>query len=213
MPSSPFPGMDPYLEHPALWPDVHNRLITAIADQLAPLVAPRYYVALERRTYLLKPDDVVFIGRPDVAVVQRSEHQDAGGLTASAGPTVLEVDVPMSEEVEEVLPGGARGLNRDAGHDSRALVPGQQACRPGTRSVRREASTGSAHSNQPGRDRLAPGRRSHAGGGGCVGAQRLPDPRQPRGEEATRSPLPVDDSAVDSSVSAAALARGRGTDH
>jgi hypothetical protein len=23
----PFPGMDPWLEHPALWPDVHNRLI------------------------------------------------------------------------------------------------------------------------------------------------------------------------------------------
>jgi Protein of unknown function (DUF4058) len=21
---SPFPGMDPYLEHPSLWPDVHN---------------------------------------------------------------------------------------------------------------------------------------------------------------------------------------------
>ena len=27
----PFPGMDPWLEHPAIWPDVHNRLITAIA--------------------------------------------------------------------------------------------------------------------------------------------------------------------------------------
>jgi len=23
---SPFPGMDPYLEHPALWPDVHLSL-------------------------------------------------------------------------------------------------------------------------------------------------------------------------------------------
>jgi hypothetical protein len=29
---SPFPGMDPYLEHPSLWPDVHNRLIVAIAE-------------------------------------------------------------------------------------------------------------------------------------------------------------------------------------
>ena len=25
---SPFPGMDPYLEHPALWPSVHQGLIT-----------------------------------------------------------------------------------------------------------------------------------------------------------------------------------------
>ena len=53
---TPFPGMDPYLEHPALWPDVHNRFIAAIADAAVPLVAPRYYVALERRGYLLKPD-------------------------------------------------------------------------------------------------------------------------------------------------------------
>jgi hypothetical protein len=68
---TPFPGMDPYLEHPAIWQDVHNRLIAAIADAVTPMVAPRYYVALERRTYLLKPDDVVFIGRPDIAIVTK----------------------------------------------------------------------------------------------------------------------------------------------
>jgi hypothetical protein len=97
---SPFPGMDPYLEHPSLWPDVHNRLITAIADQLTPLVAPRYYIGLERRTYLLKPDDVVFIGRPDVAVVsQRPSPQLAALPLAEVG--VLEVEVPMADEVSE----------------------------------------------------------------------------------------------------------------
>ncbi len=30
-----FPGMDPWLEHPDLWPDVHNSLITAIRDELS----------------------------------------------------------------------------------------------------------------------------------------------------------------------------------
>ena len=30
-----FPGMNPWLEHPTLWPDVHNSLITAIRDTLA----------------------------------------------------------------------------------------------------------------------------------------------------------------------------------
>ena len=39
--------MDPWLESPSLWPDVHNRLIAAISDALTPLVAPRYYIALE----------------------------------------------------------------------------------------------------------------------------------------------------------------------
>ncbi len=26
---SPFPGMDPYLEHPQLWPEVHHLLLSA----------------------------------------------------------------------------------------------------------------------------------------------------------------------------------------
>jgi len=44
--SSPFPGMDPYLEEPARWPDVHQRLITYIADALQPQVRPRYYARI-----------------------------------------------------------------------------------------------------------------------------------------------------------------------
>lgn len=99
---SPFPGMDPYLEHPSLWPDVHNSLITTIRDSLVPQVAPRYYVALERRAYLLSPDDVVFVGRPDVALVPTDPlAAPATPATAVAGGAVYEVDVPMADEVEE----------------------------------------------------------------------------------------------------------------
>ncbi len=75
---TPFPGMDPYLEHPALWADLHNRFIAALADAMTPLVVPRYYVGLERRAYRLKPDDLALIG-------------------------VLEVDVPMAEELGETF--------------------------------------------------------------------------------------------------------------
>ena len=96
----PFPGMDPWLEHPALWPDVHNRLIAAIGDALSPLVAPNYYVALERRTYRLKPDDIAFIGRPDLAVAARADPQVASAAQPRA-TGVLEVEVPMSDEVGE----------------------------------------------------------------------------------------------------------------
>jgi hypothetical protein len=38
----PFPGMNPYLEQPSMWPDVHHRLITAISDQLQERIAPGY---------------------------------------------------------------------------------------------------------------------------------------------------------------------------
>ena len=98
---TPFPGLDPYLEHPALWPDVHNRLIAAIADAAVPLVAPRYYVALERRAYLMKPDDIVFIGRPDIAVVASRPGASANLGLAPAGAVVIDVEVPMSDEVFE----------------------------------------------------------------------------------------------------------------
>ena len=37
---SPFPGMDPWLESPLLWPGVHARLIPLFAEQLAPQVIP-----------------------------------------------------------------------------------------------------------------------------------------------------------------------------
>ncbi len=61
--------MDPYLEHPGLWPDVHNRLITMMANALAPEVRPRYYVAVEERVYLTAPENT-FVGRPDVTIVE-----------------------------------------------------------------------------------------------------------------------------------------------
>jgi hypothetical protein len=100
---SPFPGMDPYLEHPALWPDVHNSLLAALRDSLSAQVAPRYYVALERRTYLLTPDDLVLVGRSDIAVVRRAEGRPRTQRSPMTGPAVLEVDVPMADEVAEVF--------------------------------------------------------------------------------------------------------------
>ncbi|MBI5052254.1 MAG: DUF4058 family protein [Chloroflexi bacterium] len=97
---SPFPGMDPYLEHPALWPDVHNRLIAAVADKLSPVLRPRYYIALESRVYTMDVDDMVFVGRPDLAVLPYEGPQRVSTLPlASAG--FVEVEVPVKDEIEE----------------------------------------------------------------------------------------------------------------
>ena len=46
---SPFPGMDPYLEHSEIWPGFHHRLANEIADQLNPLIEPKYYADIEVR--------------------------------------------------------------------------------------------------------------------------------------------------------------------
>ncbi|MGH9320271.1 MAG: DUF4058 family protein [Vicinamibacteria bacterium] len=97
---SPFPGMDPYLEHPDLWPDVHNRLIAALGDELSPILRPRYYVALEERTYLEEPGELALIGRPDLTVVKRTDTSESI-MEARRSPAVLEVELPMREPVRE----------------------------------------------------------------------------------------------------------------
>jgi len=56
---SPFPGMDLYLEEPTRWPGVHTRLITLIADTLAPQLAPACTVAIEERLYVATPEEEV----------------------------------------------------------------------------------------------------------------------------------------------------------
>lgn len=100
--NTPFPGMDPYLEHPTLWADVHDRLLAAIADELAPLVAPKYYVALQCHAYLLLPGDRTYLGKPDVAVGMPTLPIGAWSATPMMGGAgILEVEVPMEEEVDE----------------------------------------------------------------------------------------------------------------
>ena len=94
----PFPGMDPYLEHPALWPDVHNRLIAAIADTLSPRVAPSYYVALERRVYRDLPEHR-FLGRPDLTIARR--RGDGGSDAVREPPGAYAVEIPTVQDVEE----------------------------------------------------------------------------------------------------------------
>jgi hypothetical protein len=38
---SPFPGMNPYLENPVFWSEVHHRLIAIIADEIEPNIPPQ----------------------------------------------------------------------------------------------------------------------------------------------------------------------------
>jgi hypothetical protein len=99
---TPFPGMDPYLERPRLWPGVHNLLIARLAEDLGPRLRPRYYVAVEERTYTVGPSELVFAGQPDVAAVQPSAAP-AGPRVATlpAAPAAITVEVPLPDEIHE----------------------------------------------------------------------------------------------------------------
>lgn len=113
---SPFPGMNPYLERPDLWPEVHSRLLVALADALNPQLLPRYRAALDRRVYRLDGQESLLVGIPDVTVEGRSTTQpfpsaakgELAAPPASAAVAVLSpahhplsVQVPMALEVRE----------------------------------------------------------------------------------------------------------------
>jgi len=50
--------MDPFLEDPAEWGDVHTRLITAISEHLAEIVSPNFLVRIEERVHITTLDDL-----------------------------------------------------------------------------------------------------------------------------------------------------------
>ena len=84
---SPFPGMNPYLEHPDFWPGVHHWLIIDMARFLSRQLFPKYLVSVEVRMYETGGDDSVLVGIPDVTV-QRS--------VSSTKPTETNVAVAES---------------------------------------------------------------------------------------------------------------------
>lgn len=102
--STPFPGMDPYLERSGLWEDVYTRLTVAMADELGAQVRPHYRVGVEHRTYLavMRPDEYEFAGKPDVLVVSSPGRlPEAGPSTTPVGVVPRVAELPMPLEVVE----------------------------------------------------------------------------------------------------------------
>ena len=101
---SPFLGMDPYLEDPGLWPDVHSRLINMASELLLAQLRPRYFVQIEERVYVADETDE---GRdvivPDIRIRQlpsgsKSQPTARGGVAVAAG---IEIDAPWTLEIHE----------------------------------------------------------------------------------------------------------------
>jgi hypothetical protein len=102
--SSPFLGMNPYLENPALWSKVHKRLIVAISDSLSPQIRPKYIVDIEERVYQTREEDSILVGIPDVAVQisQKTTNSETGNIAVAAPPaTSTSVTIPMPEIIRE----------------------------------------------------------------------------------------------------------------
>jgi hypothetical protein len=94
--ASPFPGMDPFMEEPAMWPSVHSRLIIYLADTLNVLVPERYIANIEERVVLAEPPMDRYA---DVHIVK--QRRKKGRLASGgAGVSVLEPDPSLKVEHE-----------------------------------------------------------------------------------------------------------------
>jgi hypothetical protein len=100
---SPFPGMDPFLEHPDIFPDFHDRFITHVSESIQSRLPPPYVAALGRRAWIevserfIGPD--VQVVRPEIAPVEFG----GGSAVAVASPPrteALVVHVPHDERHE-----------------------------------------------------------------------------------------------------------------
>lgn len=106
---SPFPGFDPYLEHPDFWPEVHSRLIVALADSLVPQVRPKYEIAIEKRIYEINPsngDNSLLVGVPDLAVKRQSSNLNQSPsqiavAVVSSPVQPIAVNVPIPEKIKQ----------------------------------------------------------------------------------------------------------------
>jgi hypothetical protein len=97
--------MDPYLEDPAGWPNLHVNLITEIQAVLNRQLRPKYYARAEDRVYISDQDDP---GRrviaPDVRVLAREEQPPGPWGDAAAVAVAEPVDVVtlIEDEIREM---------------------------------------------------------------------------------------------------------------
>ncbi|SIO38828.1 Protein of unknown function [Singulisphaera sp. GP187] len=83
---SPFPGMDPYLEAPEIWPDLHDALASEIRNELNQTLPTPYYARLEMRPELgiVEEGKVTHRIVPDITVVRHPLPRPAQGAMAVA---------------------------------------------------------------------------------------------------------------------------------
>ncbi|MGZ3355078.1 MAG: DUF4058 family protein [Isosphaeraceae bacterium] len=78
---SPFPGMDPYLENPEIFPDLHDSLITYIRENLQANLPPPYYAAIGRRVWIEASRRAI---EPDVHVLRAGAARQVPSPTSGA---------------------------------------------------------------------------------------------------------------------------------
>ncbi len=92
-----FPGMNPYLEHPTIWPEVHYGLIGCLMRMLNRSITPKYRAALEKRVYT----DTLLVGIPDTTVFENAPRASTSTRPTAVLPSPERVQLPTVIEVRE----------------------------------------------------------------------------------------------------------------
>ena len=81
---SPFPGMDPYLEHPERFPDLHDSMIIMLKEAVQARLPEPYYATANSRAWVEVSHRYI---EPDVGVLRPREESQP--KIRSNGPAVL----------------------------------------------------------------------------------------------------------------------------
>lgn len=105
--ASPFPGMDPWLERPAIFPDFHDRLIATMGAAINALLPPPYFSAIANRIWTEEPNRYT---EPDIDVLRPDangniKQQNSSGVAGADSIRVIPVivNVPREEIIERFL--------------------------------------------------------------------------------------------------------------
>jgi Protein of unknown function (DUF4058) len=102
MEQSPFPGMDPYLEAPNIWPDLHGSLPAIFREQLNPQLIPRYLAEIGTEIVIdyldddLEPESRVAV--PDLSMTHTSSYNTGVMVTEAPLHAPLRLQVPLPVE-------------------------------------------------------------------------------------------------------------------
>lgn len=118
---SPFPGMDPYLEDPDIFPNLHDQLIVYLAEYVQPQLPEPYFAKVRQRTWVELVEGPRY---PDVSLMisaqaGREQARESGGVAVAppqaARPVTVNVsDLPWDEfretfmEIYSKMGGGKR---------------------------------------------------------------------------------------------------------
>src|SRR5436190_6277956 len=88
---SPFPGMDPYLEAPSLWPGFHNKFASELGTELNATLPAPYYADLEMREEvgIIEEGGAKTRIVPDITVVRHLRppvEPESGGVAVLSRP-------------------------------------------------------------------------------------------------------------------------------